>query len=150
MPTPKQLAVVHLAKKHLGMDEELYRSVLKLHGCAESAADLDARGFERVMAYFTACGFRSTWTKRTYGERAGMATPRQVDLIRQMWRQWSGSDDDAALNAWLERSFHVSALRFLPATSVGKAITGLKTMTRRKREAAREGACIQGGVNVIR
>lgn len=136
MPTPKQIAVVHLAKKQLGMDEEMYRTVLKLHGGVTSAADLDARGFERVMAYFTACGFRSTWTKRTYGERAGMASPRQVELIRELWRQWAGADDEKGLNAWLERSFHVSALRFLPASTVGKAITGLKVMAARKQAKA--------------
>lgn len=134
MPTPKQIALIHLAKKHLAMDEDLYRAVLKHHGGVDSAKDLDARGFTRVMAYFTACGFRSNWTKRTFGARPGMATPRQVELIRALWRQWSDTDDEAGLNAWLERSFHISALRFLPAGEVGKAITGLKVMVARKRD----------------
>lgn len=140
MPTAKQIALIHLAKKQLGLDEELYRSVLQGYGRAATATELDAGGFKRVMAYFTACGFRSTWTKRTFGERRGMASPRQVELIRQLWRQWSGGDDNAHLDAWIERSFHVTALRFLPSEKAAKAITALKAMAGRKRNDVTEGS----------
>lgn len=134
--TPKQIALVHLAAKQLGFDDDLYRAILIAHGGVDSAKNLDARGFERVMAYFTAHGFRSTWTQRTYGNRPGMATPRQIDLIRGLWADWSGGEDEAGLNAWLERSFHVSSLRFLSGAAAGKAITGLKTMIARKKTSA--------------
>lgn len=134
--TPKQTALVHLAAKQLGFDDDIYRTILKVHGGVDSARDLDNRGFERVMAYFTAHGFRSTWTQRTFGKRPGMASPRQVDLIRDLWTEWSGKSDEASLNAWLERSFHVTALRFLSSAAAGKAISGLKAMISRKRTPA--------------
>ncbi len=137
MLTPKQIALIHLATKRLGFDDEIYRAILMAHGGVASAKELDFRGFERVMAYFTAHGFRSTWTSRTFGERPGMASPKQVDLIRSLWAQWSEDGEETSLNAWLEKSFQVSALRFLPSPLAAKAITGLKAMVRRKRGARR-------------
>lgn len=130
--TPKQIALVHLAAKQLRLDDDLYRTVLKVRGGVDSAKDLDRDGFERVMAYFTAHGFRSTWTKRTFGKRPGMASPEQVDIIRRLWERWSGDTDEAAINRWLERSYHISSLRFLTTENASKAINGLKAMVRRR------------------
>ncbi|MEM7428012.1 MAG: regulatory protein GemA [Pseudomonadota bacterium] len=136
MPTAKQIAVVHLAAKELGLDDDTYRAVLKRWGGVTSSKDLDQGGFEKVMAYFTACGFRSTWTRRTFGKRPGRASPAQTDLIRKLWREWSGDDDELALNAWLDRSYHIAALRFVTPEIAKKAIEGLKIMVRRKQGAA--------------
>ena len=102
-------------------------------GGVESSKDLTLAGFEDVMGYFNNCGFRSSWLERTYGHRDGMATPKQIDLIRTMWADYTGVDSDMDLNAWLENSFKVSALRFVDTNVAGKAITALKHMTARKK-----------------
>ncbi len=133
----KQIALVHVAAKQLGIEDDVYRAVLARWGDgAASAKDLDHAGFEAVMLWFNAHGFRSTWTKRTYGKRPGMATPAQVELIRKLWREWAGSDDEPALYKWLERRYHVAALRFLDREGASKAINGLQAMTSRKRAKA--------------
>ncbi len=132
MLTGKQIALLHIAAQQLGLDDETYRAVLIAYGGAASAKELSQAGFKAVMAYFTNCGFRSTWTKRTFGNRPGRASPSQVELIRQLWHQYAGSDDETALNKWLHRSFHASALRFLTPPNAGKAIEGLKAMIARK------------------
>lgn len=132
MITKAQLAVVHLAKKELRWSKDMYRAVLRELGGVESAKDLTAEGFEQVMAYATAWGFRSDWTKRTFGHRRGMATPRQVELIRDLWREYTGADDEPALNKWLDRSFGCTALRFATPAVASKAINGLKAMIRRR------------------
>lgn len=137
-PTARQISVIHVAKKQLGLSEEIYRAILINKGGVESAADLDRTGFEAVMAYLTACGFRSTWTQRTFGRRPGMASPRQVDLVRDLWKDWSGGKGEAELNHWLENSYGVSALRFLDAPTIAKAIAGLKAMIRRKAAPGRD------------
>ncbi len=128
----KCIALIHVAAKQLRLDEDTYRAILKVHGGVESAKALNQRGFEAVMAYFTAHGFRSDWTQRTYGKRPGRASPAQIDMIRSLWREWSNDPDDAALNHWLERSYRVSTLRFLTPDIAAKAINGLRAMTRRK------------------
>lgn len=131
MITSSQLALVHVAKKKLGLDDDMYRAILQKLGGVESAKNLDAAGFKVVMEYFNSCGFKSTWRERTYGERAGMASPRQVELILKLWREYTGTDDKHALNKWLERTCKLSALAFLTPKAAQDAITGLKKMTRR-------------------
>ncbi len=130
----KQIALIHVAKRDLGLTDDEYRSVLALYGDCESAAELDFIGFSSVMKYFTACGFRSSWTKRTYGSRPGMATPAQVDLIRSLWCEYVGKVDanDAGLNNWLEKHHKVTALRFVSSEKASKVIYALKKMASRK------------------
>jgi hypothetical protein len=140
MITKAQLAVLHLAKKHLasalpGFNEDMWRAILKQLGRVEngSAKDLDNDGFTLVMEYASGWGFRLSWRKRTFGNnRPGMATASQVELIRQLWGEWSGGSDSAALDKWLEKFYHVTALRFATKAVAGKAITGLKRMVSRK------------------
>lgn len=127
------IAQIHIAKKDLGLDDETYRAVLAREAGVESSKDLDREGFAAVMDYFNRCGYRSPYMKETYGRRRGMASPSQVKLIRALWREWSGSDDEAALNRWIERFYHVTTLRFLKPDKAGQAITGLKHMIARKR-----------------
>ncbi|MFD2252679.1 phage gp16-like protein [Pseudochelatococcus lubricantis] len=106
--SPKQVAVLHVAKKQLGFDDNTYRAILMEFGNVTSSKELSPEGFEGVMRYFNAWGFRSDRMKRTFGNRPGMATPAQVDMIRDLWRKWSGSGDEAAMNHWLEHTtgFH--------------------------------------------
>jgi len=133
----KKIGLLHVARKQLALEEDHYRAILWQHGGCDSSADLDLAGFNRVMRYLTALGFRSTWTRRTFGNRAhGMATPNQVELIRKLWREWSGNDDEHALGHWLERCYGVTALRFLDQERASKAINGLRAMAKRKRPAA--------------
>lgn len=136
--TKKQIALLHVAKKELALDDDTYRAILARFGNCESAADLEAAGFTMVVNYFTAMGFRSTWTKRTYGYRPTMASPAQVELIRKLWGKFSGEldpdDGDMELNKWLDRFHKVSSLRFVDSKKAAKVITGLKAMTLRKRE----------------
>jgi hypothetical protein len=138
--TPSQLALLHVAKKRLGFDDETYRAILHKLGGVESAKDLDADGFEAVMRYFNRCAFESSWSKRNYGDRPGMASPRQVNLIRELWREYTGGIDEAGLNKWLERTCKLSSLRFLTPQAAQAAITGLKKMAARAASIPRNSA----------
>jgi len=53
----KDLAMIHLAKKDLGLDDDLYRSVLQELCGVESSADLDALGRRKLIAYFREKGW---------------------------------------------------------------------------------------------
>ena len=131
----KQLSVVHIAKKQLNLAENDYRSLLNRIGQVDSSKDLDQIGFEAVMQYLCALGFESEFAKNFYGHRPGMASPKQVGLIRQLWHEYTGHEgDDATLNRWLDRSFGVSALRFVTAGQAPKAITALKAMKVRRNQ----------------
>lgn len=132
----KQLSLIHVAKAQLGLEDEDYRAILKRFGGVESSAKLEQPGFLRVMDAFTRLGFRSDFTKRNFGVRAAMASAKQVGMIRDLWREYTGGEGtDATLGKWLERQWKVSALRFLSAEHAPKAITALKAMKAKKSRA---------------
>lgn len=139
----KRIALVQIARKEVGMENAKFYRVLQEYGGANSTTDLDQRGFDLVMAFLEAEGFQRSRpslaassppaTTANLGQRAGFASPEQLALIRDLWREWSGADDEAALSTWLDRFHGVSALRFLKVGPAGKVITALKAMKRRRR-----------------
>ena len=96
-PTAKQIALVHVAKKELGFDDENYRSVLDLYGGVNSAKDLTLEGFERVMNYFEHQGFQSTYAQENPNRQTqwrapnrdatGAPYPAQLKMIEQLFEQ---------------------------------------------------------------
>lgn len=131
MISRRKLSLVHVAKAQLGLDDDAYRGVLQSGG-VRSARDLDDEGFAAVMRRFEALGFRSSRKRRALGERRGMASDRQLELIRMLWLEYAGKDQERGLGHWLERRFGVSDLRFLDAPGAHKAINGLRAMIGRR------------------
>ena len=130
--SPKKIALLHVARKQLGLSGDDYRGILLQEGGCESSVDLDELGFERVIAYLNGLGFRSNWTKRTFGNRPGMASPGQIGLMRKLWTDYHGPDDsEAGLNAWLTKYHKVSALRFVTAEKANAVINALREMAER-------------------
>ena len=130
----KQLGLIHIAKTKLGYSDAEYRHTLLHFGGVESAKDLNQEAFDAIMGFYEYRGFAPVSPpplKNAPGERAGMATPAQLDFIRDLWRRYKGEWDEG-LSAWLEKSFGVSDIRFLNAEGAQKAITALKAMTGRK------------------
>ena len=80
-------------------------------------------------------GFKSSWQKRTFGRRRDMASPAQVELIRRLWLEYQDSEDEAALNTWLNRFHRIAALRFVDAEKAQPVIAALKAMVARKRNS---------------
>jgi len=128
----KQISLIHVAKNQLHLSDEEYRSILWHKAGVESSKHLDNSGFENVMQYMAALGFRSDFTKRFYGHRPGMASPLQISLIRKLWQEYTnGTGTDITLGKWLNRTFKVSALRFVTKEHAQKSITALRAMKRK-------------------
>jgi hypothetical protein len=64
MLAAKKLAVVHVAKTQLGLEDDDYRAILTAEAGVRSARDLNDAGFDRVMARFARLGFASSSPKR--------------------------------------------------------------------------------------
>ena len=102
--TRKQTALIHVAKKRLGLGDDDYRAILRHEAGVETSKGLDADGFTAVMRRFQALGFKPSANPPTYGDRAGMATPAQVAYIRSLWKEYTdGIGDDRSLGKWLQR-----------------------------------------------
>ncbi|WP_051013724.1 regulatory protein GemA [Pararhodospirillum photometricum] len=131
-----QNKIIHLAKNKLGLEDEDYRAILKRVAGVDSSRDLDANGFQALMRAFEGLGFVSTAAKRNYGVRPGMASPRQVDLMRALWGEFKGEEaNDFTLGRWLEHTFHISSIRFLGYDDARKVIGALKSMKARRTAA---------------
>lgn len=131
-----KLGLVHVAKNQLHMSEDAYRTLLRNTAGVDSAKDLGSSDFERVMARFKSLGFQSLRSKRSFGPRPGMASPKQLDLIMGLWNQYADNPGENSLNHWLEHRFHISNTRFMNSEVAGKAIVALKRMTSRSKKKA--------------
>lgn len=128
-----QLKLLWTAKTKLKLSDDMFRTALVHIAGVTSSKDLDADGFAAIMGFFEYLGFAPLVRQgQNYGDRPGMASFAQIELIRTLWREYTQDQaGEDALNKWLERSFKVSSLRFLRAASAQKVITALKAMKAR-------------------
>ena len=127
-------SVIHVAKAQLAMRDEDYRALLLRAAGVRSSSELDDAGFTKLMSEFERLGFRSARSKTQATHREGMATPAQIGRIRALWKAYSGNDDELRMGHWLEKTFHVSNLRFLEDFRAGKVIAVLEKMAAWARE----------------
>jgi hypothetical protein len=73
------LALIHLAKAQLGLDDDTYRAMLRATAGVESAGALDAAGRARVIEHLRSRGFRPL-----AGARRRQASP-SARYIRWLW-----------------------------------------------------------------
>lgn len=91
--TRQQLAMLHIAKGKLQMEEADYRTLLRnvggLRGDKPSSKDLTQRGFEDVMAFFEENGATGggTYWRDIISRRGRFADSRQIHLIRSLAAQ---------------------------------------------------------------
>lgn len=113
--TANQLKLIWVAKSKLQMHDDVFRSALVQIGGVASTKELDKEGFEALMGFFEFCGFGpGQTTGPNYGDRPGMASFAQIELIRAMWQEYTrDTATKESLNAWLERYWKISSLRFL-------------------------------------
>jgi len=128
----KQSAVLHIAKSQLKLTEREYRAALVNLAGVSSSTELDQIGFETLMGFFEHIGFQPMSSRsEDYGQRPGMASFAQLELIRSIWQEYTKGGNEAALNTWLMRTFKLSSLRFVDTGTAQKAITALKEMKAR-------------------
>ncbi|MEW6708288.1 MAG: regulatory protein GemA [Candidatus Riflebacteria bacterium] len=90
----KELAMIHLAKKELGLDEDLYRLVLKQNCGVESAADLDEQGRRKLLAFFRSKGWsradHSNGKPHNFNEPSRARLMSKIEaLLAEAKRPWS-------------------------------------------------------------
>lgn len=134
--SPDKIALVHVAKKKLGLADDDYRAILLRVAGVESSRDLTETTFHQLMEAFSFLGFTSDSAAANFGRRDGMATPGHVKLIRRLWAEFTaGEGTDATLGKWLTKHWGISALRFLPVALAPKVITALRAMCARRQPA---------------
>lgn len=155
----RQLAMIHVAKKELGLDEDLYRAILWEVCGVESSKDLDLAGRNRLLEHFREKGFKSRMSSFV-PETAPLAKPKrlspvsrdkahkeQKDKIRALWIQLhrAGAVKDGsetALCSWLKKRTGIDSPEWLPAEIAQKQIKALNSwlalIKKKKAEAVSE------------
>lgn len=134
-----QKTILHVAANKLKWDDETYRQVLVRIAGVTTSNDLDQEGFEAMMGFMDYSGFRPLAKGAPrYGNRPGMATFAQLELIRELWRELHdlATCDDEALTGWLLKYHKVSSMRFLTLDAARKVIVALKAWKARPKSRA--------------
>ena len=127
-----RLAIIHLAKKQLGLDEEAYRAILSGAGVASSKDIVTDLQFNTVMGAFLRLGFlpsghgRVSKHKNTVRGNPGMVTKRQEYYIKGLWSLASRVKDEKSLRRMVKRIGKVDAIQFLTKKSASALILALR------------------------
>lgn len=139
-------AAIHVLKSKLRLSDDDYRALLKNLTQKNSSKDLTDKERQAVRDHMqnlaersgVAKPLRRRTTGRTFAQAKAEASPRE----RKVWALWHQLHRDglvhdtspAALNAWVQRTVHVSALAFATGAQLDTCIEALKAWQQRKEE----------------
>ena len=137
------IAAIHVLKSKLQLSDDDYRALLRNLTQKTSSKDLTDKERQAVRDHMqqlaeragVAKPLRRRATARTFAQAKAAASPRE----RKVWALWHQLHRDgkvhnpsrAALDAWVERTAHVSSLRFCNAAQLDTLIEALKDWQRR-------------------
>lgn len=136
-------AAIHVLKSKLQLSDDDYRALLKNLTQKTSSKDLTDKERQAVRDHMqqlaeragVAKPLRRRATGRTFAQAKAAASPRE----RKVWALWNQLGRDgvvhdtsaAALNAWVARTVHVSALAFANGAQLDTLIEALKAWQQR-------------------
>ncbi len=128
----KHVAVIHIAKKQLCMNDDEYRVLLYASAGVSSASELRRLAqFRSVMKAFEKLGYKSPQERKcTSGqdEVAWGCTIKQRRKIEVLWRARARNTSDDALYKFIERVAQVNHPRWLSKQLASNVILALKKL----------------------
>jgi hypothetical protein len=126
----QKTALIHVAKKAVGISDEDYQSLLLGSAGIDSTKYLEYEDqFDTIMQAFKNLGFKSrkTASRPQWTDKWG-CTEAQRAKIEAMWRSCARVPSDRALRAFIKRITHVDHPAFLRPVLVSKVISALNAM----------------------
>lgn len=143
MTMANHIAAIHALKSKLTLSDDDYRALLINLTGKNSSKTMSATEQAKVRDHMQALGerlgvakpLRRRTTGRTFAQAKAEASPRE----RKVWALWHQLHRDglvhdtsaAALNAWVARTVHVSALVFATGAQLDTCIEALKAWQQR-------------------
>lgn len=137
------IAAIHVLKSKLQLSDDDYRALLRNLTHKTSSKDLTDKERQAVRDHMqqlaeragVAKPLRRRATGRTFAQAKAAASPRE----RKVWALWNQLGRDGvvrdtsakALNAWVARTVHVSALAFANGAQLDTLIEALKSWQQR-------------------
>ena len=130
----KLIQLIHVGKKQLGLDDDLYREVLESCTGKSSSKLMTTTQLESVLDRMKQLGFQVE-SKDKSGVK-NLADDAQSKLIRHLWLQLHEAgqvrnSDEKALAKFIENKVGVSALQFLSTKNADMIITHLRQWCKR-------------------
>lgn len=118
----KKLALIHIVKKELNLEDSQYRAILKKAAGVESAKDLDRQGFRKLMNYFV--------RSRHWQPQPNGMTIRQRIFIKMLSKKLDWKKDH--LNNFIYKYYHKKNTEELIKKEASKLIESLKSIRERQ------------------
>lgn len=112
----KKLAVIHITRKELGLDEEEYRDTLEKVTGVRSSRELDEAGFRKLMRYFA--------RSQHYRINQSGMTFRQKLYIRHLVEDLGWNNFH--FENFLKKYYHTDSAEKLGKVEASKLIESLK------------------------
>ena len=130
----KLIQLIHVGKKQLGLDDELYREVLESCTGKASSKLLTVPQLGSVLDRMKQLGFEVESKNKTGVKN--LADDAQSKLIRHLWLELYNAGEvrnssEKALAKFVENKVHVSALQFLSSQNADMIITHLRQWCKR-------------------
>ena len=120
------LAKIHIGKKELGMDDDMYRDALWTVTRVRSAKQLDTFGLQKMLNYMKGCGFK---VKKPVAAKNYPGRPHNTDAVPQLGKiealladmnlPWAYADSVA------NQMFEIKKVAWLDQDQRGALITAL-------------------------
>jgi phage gp16-like protein len=136
----KLIAKLHIAKKDLGMTDDMYRDALQVSTGKRSAKDMTSEELEEALKHFERCG----WKPKPKPQKGKKLSPKtrhlpaqwqtQVNKIRALWiegynRGIIRNRYEDALNAFVKRQTGIERIEWIRRhEDANKVIQALRKM----------------------
>lgn len=130
MHKPNWIALIHVAKAQLGLDEETYRGVLASAGVASSKEIRDQDQFNLIMNQFKTLGFQKAKATRrpTWKDDWWRCSPAQRAKIEVLWANVARTPTEPALRRMVARIIHIDSPAWINPAQASKVIVALRAM----------------------
>lgn len=129
-----ELAKIHIAKKALGLDDDMYRDMLFSVARVRSAGDLDHAGRKAVLEHLKGLGFKPQKKKKNDypGRPHNIDSKERGPLLKKIEAYLTDNNRPwDYVNSMANRMFHVDHIEFCTPTQLRKIVAALEYDARR-------------------
>jgi len=139
MLSNKQIALVHVACKQLGISEDDRHGIQEAVGGARSLTRMSEQGWRNLVRHFEARGFKSPLALEHPEFEIRNSKSKLLRKLYMEWRDLRGyyepGKERAALRGFLRKRFGTDHERFLSPEQAIKAIEAVKAIKKRRLSA---------------